>query len=62
MKKTLTMPGLTRKQRLIVLYFALSFCSLCITDETPLWIVILIVLNFANAARLIKNVPLQKNE
>jgi len=60
--KELAMPNLTRKHRLIVLYFALSFCSLCITDETPLWIVILIVLNFANAARLIKRVQLQKNE
>ncbi len=60
--KELAMPGLTGKQRLIVWYFALSFCSLCVSDETPLWMIVLIVLNFANAARLIKKVPLQKNE
>jgi hypothetical protein len=46
--------GLTWKQKVIVLYFSLSFCLLCVGDETPLWIIILIVLNFANAARLVK--------
>jgi hypothetical protein len=60
--KELAMPSLTWKQRLIVWYFALSFCSLFVSDETPLWIIILIVLNFANAARLVKKVPLPEIE
>lgn len=56
------MHGLTWKQRLSVIYFSLSFCLLFISDETPLWIVLLIILNFANAARIIKKVPLPEIE
>lgn len=61
------MPGLTWKQKLIVWYFIISFCSLCITDDSPLWAIAFVVLNFANAARLIRKVPLpeidnEKNE
>lgn len=56
--KEIWMPCLTGKQRLIVWYFALSFCSLCIGDDSPLWAIALVVLNFANAVRLIKKVPL----
>jgi len=55
--KEIWMPWLTWKQRLIAWYFVLSFCSLCVGDETPLWIIGLVVLNFANAARLIRKVP-----
>lgn len=54
----LMMLGLTLKQKMIVWYFTVSFCSLCITDDSPIWIIALVVLNFANAARLIKKVPL----
>ncbi|MDR2910735.1 MAG: hypothetical protein LBV47_05155 [Bacteroidales bacterium] len=60
--KELCMPSLTWKQRLTVWYFALSFCSLCVSDETPLSIVLLIVLNFANSARLICKVQLPETE
>lgn len=56
--KEIWMPWLTWKHRLIVWYFTLSFCSLCIGDESPLWAIALVVLNFANAARLIRKVPL----
>lgn len=54
----LMMLGLTLKQKMIVWYFTVSFCSLCITDDSPIWIIALVVLNFANAARLIKKIPL----
>ena len=54
----LMMLGLTLKQKMIVWYFTVSFCSICITDDSPIWIIALVVLNFANAARLIKKVPL----
>ncbi len=57
-----TMPWLTLKQRLIVWYFALSFCLLCIGDESPIWAIFLVVLNFANAARLVRKVPLPDNK
>lgn len=58
MWKELTMPGLTWKHKLIVWYFVLSLCMLCITDDSPIWAILLVVLNFANAARLIKKVPI----
>jgi hypothetical protein len=54
--------GLSRKHKLYVLYFGLSFCTLCIGGETPIWIVALIVLNFGNAVRLISRVPLKLKE
>jgi hypothetical protein len=60
--KEILMPWLTWKQRLIVLYFCLSFCTLCIGDDSPIWAIILVVANFANAARLIRKVPLPENE
>jgi len=35
------------KQRIVFAYFALSFFALFITDETALWIIELLILNFA---------------
>lgn len=58
----LKMSGLTLKQKAIVWYFTISFCTLCVTAESSLWAITLIVLNFANAARLIKKVPLPDTE
>ncbi len=52
----------TLKQHLTVWYFTLSFCSLCVSNGTPLWIVGLLVLNFANAARLVRKLPLLEIE
>lgn len=56
------MLGWTLKQKAIVWYFVLSFCSLCITDDSPLWAIAFVVLNFGNAARLIRKVPFPSNE
>lgn len=50
--------SLTAKQKFYVLYFCLSLCFLCIADDSPIWAIIVVVLNFANAARLIKKVPI----
>ena len=41
------------KRRLVGLYFCVSFFALCIGDESPLWVIALVVVNFANAARLV---------
>lgn len=49
---------LSLKHKIIVIYFVLSFCLLSVSDETPLYIIAIIVLNFANSARLIKRVPM----
>jgi len=56
------MSGLTRKQKAVIWYFIISLCSLCITDDSPLWAIAVVVLNFANAARLIRKVPIPKVE
>lgn len=62
-KNELLMPGLTMKQRWIVYYFTLSFgLFLSVTDTTPLWAVGLLLLNFANAARLANRVHLPDND
>ena len=53
--------SLSLKHRLYMLYFLISFCSLCITDENSLLVIALVVLNFGNAARLIMKVPLPKS-
>jgi len=53
--------SLSLKHRLYILYFLVSFCSLCITDENSLWVIVLVVLNFGNAARLIMKVPLPES-
>lgn len=42
--------------------FLPKFMLLCITDDSPIWAIIVVVLNFANAARLIKKVPLNIKE
>jgi hypothetical protein len=54
--------GLTVKQKAIVIYFLFSFFSLCVSDEASILIVALVVLNFANAARLVKKVPLPETD
>jgi len=53
--------SLSLKHRLYMLYFLISFVSLCIADENPLWLIALVVLNFGNSARLIRKVPLRKS-
>lgn len=58
MWKELTMPGLTWKQKAIVWYFAVSFCLLASVVDAPIWGLTILVVNFANAARLIKKVPI----
>jgi len=56
MKKNIA-SGFTTKQRVIALYLAISFFSLFVSDETPFWIILIIVLNFSNAVRLSKQIP-----
>jgi len=52
--------NLSPKHKVYCLYFCISLCSLCITDDSPLWAIALVVLNFGNAVQLIKKVPLNK--
>jgi hypothetical protein len=50
--------GLTKKQKVIVAYFLVSFSLIGSVEEAPTWALILLVLNFVNSVRLIKKVPL----
>lgn len=52
--------SLTGRERLWSLYFCLSFCLLCVADDSPVWAVAAVVLNFANAVRLVRRVPIDK--
>lgn len=53
--------GLSGKHRLYVLYFILSFGILLSLVDHPL-LELAVVLNFGNAARLLKRVPVDKLE
>ena len=51
--------SLTGKEKLYTVYFLLSFNLLVGTaDCNPVWVMFLVVLNFANSVRLLKRVPL----
>ena len=58
----LRMPSLTMKQRVVMWYFIISFCALFIGDESSVWAVAVVVLNFANAARLVKRIKFNESE
>lgn len=50
--------GLSMKQRLYVLYFCFSLTLLVALSYDNLMLMSIIVLNFGNSARLIKQVPI----
>lgn len=50
--------SLTIRERLILLYFAVSFILIFgVADTTPILVSVAIVANFGNAARLIRRIP-----
>jgi predicted metal-binding membrane protein len=53
---------LSVRHRLYCVYFCISFCMLCIGDENPLWVIALVIANFGNAVRLVREVPLNLEE
>ena len=55
--------SLTAKQKFYAGYFLFRFTLLLgMAEENPLWLVMLVVLNFGNSARLLKRVPTNKLE
>lgn len=56
------MKNLSIKHIFYIAYFALSWAPLAINDDAPLWAIVLIVLNFFNAGRLIMQVPIKATE
>lgn len=43
---------------LIKIYWCLSFASLCISDDSRIWVIVAVVANFAVASILLRFVPL----
>lgn len=55
--------SLTGREKLYTVYFMFSLAPLFgITDDNPVWVMFLVVLNFGNSVRLIKRVPIDKLE
>lgn len=48
---------LTIREKIILIYFLLSFVTLFVSDETPILILCGIVANFWNSARLLRTIP-----
>ena len=52
---------LTWRDRWVAVYFALSLAAI-ITAEAPIWVMIAMMLNFFNAARIMKTINLPPDE
>lgn len=48
---------LTIRERVILIYFLLSFVTLFAGDETPILTLLIIVANFGNSVRLLRTIP-----
>ena len=53
---------LTWRDRWVAVYFALSLAAIIITAEAPIWVMIAMMLNFFNAARIMKTINLPPDE
>lgn len=53
---------LTWRDRWVAVYFAISLAAIIITAEAPIWVMIAMMLNFFNAARIMKTVNLPPDE
>lgn len=49
----------TIRHIIYIIYFVLAWPLLAINDNAPLWAIMLAVLNFINAGRLIMQVPIK---
>ena len=57
--KEFIMPQYTARQKLYVWYAVISLGMLCTVGESIVWTVILVA-NFASAARLVRKIPIPK--
>lgn len=53
---------LTWRDRWVAVYFAVSLAAIIITAEAPIWVMIAMMLNFFNAARIMKTINLPPDE
>ena len=53
---------LTWRDRWAAVYFAISLAAIIITAEAPIWVMIAMMLNFFNAARVVQTIDLPPEE
>ncbi len=53
---------LTWRDRWVAVHFAVSLAAIIITAEAPIWVMIAMMLNFFNAARIMKTINLPPDE
>ena len=53
---------LTWRDRWVAIYFSLSLAAIIITAEAPIWVMIAMMLNFFNAARVVQTIDLPPEE
>lgn len=58
LKKALLLKGLTFKQKVVVWWFSLSLCLLCVTADAPFWVHLVEVINLGISAHYLKRIPL----
>lgn len=58
--KDMGLKGTSKKQKLHIVYFIVSFCLIGCMAEAPLWLLFVLVVNFINAVRLFKKIPIPK--
>ena len=51
-------PRLSRRDRWVAVYFALSLTAVGVLAEAPAWVLVAVAANFLNAARLVRRIDL----
>ena len=51
-------PRLSRRDRWVAVYFALSLTAVGVLAEAPAWVLLAVAANFLNAARLVSRIDL----
>lgn len=49
-------PRLSRRDRWVAVYFALSLTAVGVLAEAPAWVLLAVAVNFLNAARLVSRI------
>ena len=55
-------PRLSRRDRWVAVYFALSLTAVGVLAEAPAWVLLAVAANFLNAARMVRRINLPAEE
>ena len=53
-------PRLSRRDRWVAVYFALSLTAVGVLAEAPAWVLVAVAANFLNAARMVRRINLHE--